>query len=115
MTTSARTLVLKQITEAEWQGWVQMTARTFGWLTYHTHDSRRSEAGFPDLVLVRDTELLFVELKREGGKPTAAQQVWLDALAQVNAIEVHVWLPSQQDEVLERLRRSVLSAARESA
>lgn len=54
-------------------------ARQLGYLCYHTHDSRRSEAGFPDLVLV-GRRLIFSELKREGKDPTPAQQDWLNRL-----------------------------------
>ena len=42
-------------------------ARTLGWRVYHTYDSRRSQPGFPDLVLVRE-RILFLELKSETGK-----------------------------------------------
>jgi hypothetical protein len=41
------------IREADFQATIVETARTLGWLIYHTHDSRRSSPGFPDLVLVR--------------------------------------------------------------
>jgi hypothetical protein len=99
----ARRKILAEITEADWMGWVMLTARTFGWLGYHTHDSRHSAAGFPDCVFVRGTEIVYAELKSERGKVTATQQEWLDALAAAGA-ETHVWRPSQQDEVLTRLR-----------
>lgn len=100
----ARRKILGEITEAEWLGWVTLTARTFSWLAYHTHDSRHSAAGFPDLVLVRGESIIYAELKSERGKVTAAQQEWLDALTAAGA-ECHVWRPSQQDDVLDRLRR----------
>ena len=55
-------------------------------------------AGFPDLVLVRDGSLLFVEAKSERGKPSQAQQEWLWDLTKVvyssSRVEVHVWRPS---------------------
>lgn len=70
---------------------VRALARQFGLLAYHTHDSRRSAAGFPDWVLV-GTRVLFRELKREGEKPTPAQQAFLDRLAAAGA-DVGVWRP----------------------
>lgn len=57
-----------------------------GWMAYHTHDSRRSEPGFPDLVLVRGGECLAVEVKAAGGRATAAQLEWLAALDAVPGI-----------------------------
>jgi hypothetical protein len=70
-----------------------------GWRHYHTFDARKSDPGFPDLVLVRSipdgqgglaTRVLAVELKRLGKRPTAAQQSWLDDLA-AGGIETAVW------------------------
>ena len=105
---ASRRKLAEEMSEAEWQGWVVTTARRFGWLAYHPYDSRRSEAGFPDLVLVRDDMLVFAELKRERGNLTGAQQAWLAALAGpaglATNVQVHVWRPSQLDEVLELLR-----------
>jgi hypothetical protein len=49
---------------------------------YHTHDSRRSEGGFPDSVVARPPEawerpwVLFIELKSEKGAMTAQQRAW---------------------------------------
>ncbi len=54
--------------------------RVMGLLVYHTHDSRHSEAGFPDLVIVGPGGCLFRELKGDGGKVSPAQQKWVDAL-----------------------------------
>jgi len=55
--------------------------RQLGLRWYHTHDSRRSTAGFPDLVIVGPAAGEFWELKREKEKPTDAQERWLAALA----------------------------------
>ena len=42
------------MTEKKFQAAVLQIANMYGWLAYHTHDSRRSAPGFPDLVLVRN-------------------------------------------------------------
>lgn len=63
------------------------------WKCYHVFDSRRSEAGWPDLAMVRGERLLFVELKRDGKDPTAAQFDWLCALDDVRETTVRVWRP----------------------
>lgn len=102
-------LVAKQMSEKQLQQFVIDTASHFGWLHYHTHDSRRSAAGFPDLVLVRDVELLFVELKAQRGRLRDEQVVWLRALEAAckgkRATEVHVWRPADQSVIVERLAR----------
>jgi VRR-NUC domain len=90
--------VLADLTEKEWQAQVKELATMLGYKrAYHTFDSRRSQSGFPDLVLVRD-RVIFAELKRQDGKPSAAQKEWLDGLASAGA-EVYLWRPSDLDEV----------------
>ena len=37
------------LNEKKFQSQVVRIAKVFGWLCYHTYDSRRSEPGFPDL------------------------------------------------------------------
>jgi hypothetical protein len=67
-----------------------------GWLAYHTHDSRRSQPGFPDLVLVHDKQrrLIFAELKAELGSLSRAQRQWGRHLLDAGHGEYHVWRPS---------------------
>ena len=66
-------------------------------MVYHTHDSRKSEAGFPDLVMVRNEHIWFVELKSEKGKLTSAQKTWLAAICDTTTANQHVhydvWRP----------------------
>ena len=80
------------MTEAQLQAAVIELAETFKWRTYHTHDSRHSAKGFPDLCMVRGNVLMFVELKSEKGKTTSEQDWWLLDLAQAGAV-VYVWKP----------------------
>jgi VRR-NUC domain len=91
------------MTEKTWQQTIIDLAHTLGWLTYHTHDSRRSQPGFPDLVLVRD-RIIFVELKSERGKLTADQEKWGWALYDAGA-EIYDWRPSDWPQVKRILTR----------
>jgi hypothetical protein len=77
-------------------------ARALGWLAYHTRDSRRSAAGFPDLVLVRE-RLVFAELKVRRGEVSGAQRGWLNRLARCGQ-ETYLWRPAQWALILEVLR-----------
>ena len=52
------------LTEADVQRGLIEAAQTGGWLVYHTHDSRRSRKGFPDLVLVRPPKHLASPVSR---------------------------------------------------
>ena len=73
---------------------VRKMAKLLGWEFYHTHDSRKSEAGFPDVVLVRNRRLIFAELKRQKGRTSEDQIKWLNKLSQCEGVEVYVWRPS---------------------
>lgn len=89
-------------TEREFQREVVKRALLFGWKVYHTYDSRRSAAGFPDLVMVRGDRLIFAELKTEEGKLSEDQEKWLTALAKTGQAEV--WRPSMMDKIVRALR-----------
>lgn len=91
------------MTEREWQSQVVQAARLMGWTAYHTHDSRRSEPGWPDLALVRD-RLVMAELKTDTGRLSAAQERWLSLLTAAG-VEAHVWRPRDIDQVLDVLKR----------
>ena len=91
------------LSEKDWQEVVVAYARIKGWLVYHTHDSRRSAPGFPDLALARGGRLVFAELKREDGKLRPDQTTWVEALLAVAGVEVKVWRPSQWTDVRDTL------------
>lgn len=83
------------MSEAQLQSNVRRMATVCGWKIYHTRDSRKSDIGFPDLVLVRKNRLLFVELKSEKGKITPEQREWLHVLMLTKRVETFLWRPSQ--------------------
>jgi hypothetical protein len=85
------------IEEVAFLATVTELATLTGWLVYHTYDSRRSQAGFPDLVLARGDRLIFAELKTDKGRIRPAQIEWLDRLGAVASsqpgISVYLWRP----------------------
>lgn len=68
-------------TEAALYRQIKSACKKLGLKYYHTHNSRRSDEGFPDCVIVGPCGLLFRECKRSPKeKPTKDQQEWLDAI-----------------------------------
>lgn len=127
------TLKAPPLTEAQFLRQVCELAEIRGWQWLHlrpgmTRDSWRTPIsgplgkGWPDLVLVRSTadasdgaQLIFAELKREGGKPTEEQYrvlqeldwlTWDDGGAMIGSprISVRLWQPSDWDEIEKALR-----------
>jgi len=86
-----------RVLEGEFMQQVIDLAVTLGWLVYHTHDSRHSPAGFPDLILIRGTRLVAIECKRDGEQPTEAQWTWLRALGKVQTVAAYVARPTDND------------------
>jgi len=93
------------ISEKAFQAQVLDLARLSGWLVYHTHDSRRSAPGFPDLVLVRPPVVLFAELKSEEGRLRPEQRDWLEAMWGCGDVEARLWRPSDWPEIEGMIRR----------
>jgi len=102
----ARRVLDAAVSEKDLERVVVEAAERFGWWRYHTHDSRRSPAGWPDEVLVRGTEMILAELKTETGRVSPVQQDVLARLRRVEGVEVHVWRPSDIDQIIERLGRT---------
>lgn len=93
----------RQPAEAEtpFLGRVLALARQHGWAAYHTHDSRKSAPGFPDVVLVREG-VLWRELKTNTGKLTQEQATWLSLLCHAGQ-DADVWRPRDWDAIVARL------------
>lgn len=95
----------RTLTEAAFQRQIITLARMLGWQEFHTHDSRRSAEGFPDLVLCHPRLKLVVvaELKVGANQPTAAQVRWLQMLAACG-IPAYRWRPEDWAEIERVLR-----------
>lgn len=88
--------------EKGFQNIVVAMAKRRGLLVYHTHDSRRSQPGFPDLVIVGPGGLIFRELKSPTGKATFDQMQWLQTLAATGA-DAGLWRPANlRDGLIEK-------------
>jgi hypothetical protein len=79
--------------ESVFQGRVGSYATARGALHYHTHNSERSEGGFPDSVIVGNY-IMFRELKSDSDSATVStnQRKWIEKLESVGA-DVGVWWP----------------------
>jgi hypothetical protein len=82
---------------------VVFAARALDWLVFHDYDSRNSQEGFPDLVMVRGNRLIFAELKKASGRLEDKQILWLARLEQTGA-ECYLWKPEQFNDILRILR-----------
>jgi hypothetical protein len=106
-----RASVAEAMSEDAFLAQVRRLAGDLGWMTYHTHDSRRSESGFPDLVLISPPQgrILFRELKKMKGRVSADQKNFLEALTAVGQ-DAAVWRPD--DLVDERILAELLPPTR---
>ena len=116
-----RELIKPKITEAAFTAQIIELAQTFGWKTFHARPGMTSRigkdgkavwvtpvqgdgAGFPDLVMVRLSRLIFAELKSETGKVSPAQAEWFALLQATGKAEVYTWKPSDWETIVEILR-----------
>ena len=79
-------------------------ATLYGWRVHHDRRSdkaiQQGDRGFPDLVLARECEVRFLELKSEKGRVTQEQDWWISDLGDL----ARVIRPSDLDAVLEWLK-----------
>jgi hypothetical protein len=91
------------MTERQLQDAVVELCQWLGYLVYHTYDSRRSQPGFPDLVIVGRKRVIFAELKSDKGKLSGSQAQWYAHLL-ANGAEAYVWRPTQwKDETIKQV------------
>lgn len=89
-----------KMSEASFQAKVLHLAHLFGWRTYHTHDSRRSNPGWPDVALwhPRRGQFVLAELKAQKGRVSPAQVTTLAELQQCG-VDAYLWRPSDWPEI----------------
>lgn len=64
-----------------------------GLLVHHAYDSRRSDPGLPDLIILSPKGVLWRELKTEKGRLRPMQARWLETLTR-NGSDAGVWRPT---------------------
>ena len=115
--------MVEYITEADFLATIIEYAQAKGWMVAHFRPGMTSRVdragkpvwvtpvqadgkGFPDLVLVRDGQLLFIEVKSEKGKLSEEQAEWILQLIKVAysspRVEVHLWRPSDWYTTIEK-------------
>lgn len=105
MTTEARRMMARLMTEEQLLDAVIERAHQFGWLVHHSRAAMNArgrystpiqgDKGLPDLVMVHPVQCrtIFAELKTETGKVTGEQLIWLMALAG-SGVEAYTWRPT---------------------
>lgn len=114
----SRQLLDAAISEKAFQDQVVRLAKLSGYRCHHHYESRRSEAGWPDLVCVPEDgygPIIIAELKAEKGRVSVAQQFWLARLDLGEALEdyliVRLWRPSDWDAIVETFQGRKENAA----
>lgn len=91
------------LSEKAFQARVLALAKANGWDAYHTHDSRRSAPGYPDLVIAKPGRMLVAELKVGRNKTTAAQERWLALYESIPGVRVFRWRPEDWETIVKEL------------
>ena len=97
-------------TEAEFTRQVLQLANLRGWRTAHFRAAQTKTGkwitavqgdgkGFPDLLMIRCSDLLAIELKVGKNTTTLEQDAWLDAFKELPNTHAAVWTPEQWDEI----------------
>jgi hypothetical protein len=105
---TAREVIASTMSERQLQDAVTHLLTACGWLIYHTHDSRRSNAGFPDLIALCGRWHLANELKSQRGRIRPEQTIWMAAYREAG-VTVCLWRPEHWlDGTIERVVREHL-------
>jgi hypothetical protein len=114
-------MITPGLSEAQFQNTVVEAARLLGWTVHFVPDAlyRRSftnkrtrfnaldlgDRGFPDLLMVKGSRILYRELKVGRNKLSDHQQAWRDRLLAAGA-DWQEWRPEQMDDILADLQRT---------
>ncbi len=83
------------MTERELQEHVRVLCADLGLYHYHTHDSRRSQGGFPDswIISPKSGAVLYRELKAEHGT-LSREQLRVGYMLRAGGHDYGIWRPS---------------------
>lgn len=74
-----------------------------GWAVYHVPQATMRNGGgrgYPDLTLARDGEVMWIELKTQGGLLSTDQELWNRALPFAHVIRPSDWHSGRVHELL---------------
>ena len=102
---SAASVVLGAMSEAEFQRYVLQALHRRQWLWWHNPDSRRVNAGMPDLLAVHDDipVLLALELKGPRTRVTPLQRSVIETMSRVPGVYARIVRPADWPAVLQEI------------
>ena len=98
---------LRRVSEKVLQQQVEQMLLSYGWSSFHDVSGATSGSaakGFPDLVCIRGSEQLVLELKTEIGHVSLEQRQWLKRFEGVKTSEARIVRPSDLDKLEQRLK-----------
>lgn len=101
-------VMAQAMSEDDLMGHIACLCKDLGLLAYHTRNSRRSTAGYPDWHIVGPAASIFRECKSEKGRTTAAQDEWISWLRRAGH-DADVWRP--RDLLSGRVQRELVALA----
>lgn len=106
---AARRWTYETVSEKDFQASIVEVAQLYGYLVYHTYDSKRCTPGYPDLTIIHPSgDALFWEVKTEKGRVRTEQKQWIAALV-ASGLEASIVRPSDMDAIIARLQKGKLS------
>jgi hypothetical protein len=100
----AQTDLYAPMTENDLKQAVLLMARREGWAVYHVPQAsiahKGGGAGYPDLTLARDGEVIWIELKAEKGVLEPQQAKWIAILPASHVIRPSDWYSGRVAELL---------------
>lgn len=104
--TSAQQHAIDSMSEAQFQQAVIDMAEALQITVWHDEDSRRNNAGLPDLILI-GTDVVWAELKKQDGRLRDSQRDFMTKLQHAGQ-HVLLWRPEHlYDGAIERTLRHI--------
>jgi hypothetical protein len=103
---------VSKMREDELQREVLHLAESNGWLVCHVRKGKvrdggflttTSAAGFPDVVMMRAPQLVFLELKSQAGRSSPEQLEWIAGLQACAGVEAYVARPKDWPHIFDLL------------
>jgi hypothetical protein len=97
-------------TEAEFEKLAAASFRKAGWQAFHTARGRgrdgdwmtnTSEPGLPDWLFIRPPHVVFIELKKQAGRPTPEQRKVIASIQRCTSVEAWFARPSDWPSLVE--------------